>query len=225
MIMAAAVAAPKVLMIGDSISIGYHHAVYASLPNAIVVRPGENCRSTAYAVGRIQDWLLDTHWDAVHFNFGLHDIWQSIPAGPHLVEIDEYAANLETIVGAIRPMATEIVFATTTPVPDGTPNRSNDDVLEYNLIAVQLMEHLGVRVDDLYRFVAESPDAHLWQREHDAHFTPAGFAALGDNVAQCIGFRLAEQNPPNMPVANIPALACAFALTGIAALLLTGRQP
>ena len=74
-------ALPKVLILGDSISIGYTPYVQSILKGkADVVRPlnkkggAENCQGTTRGKTELDRWLGDTKWDVIHFNFGLHDL-------------------------------------------------------------------------------------------------------------------------------------------------------
>ena len=72
---------PNVLIIGDSISIGYTKFVQEMMAGkANVHRPLNakggflNCQGTTFGVEKIDEWLGDTKWDVIHFNFGLHDL-------------------------------------------------------------------------------------------------------------------------------------------------------
>ena len=73
---------PKVLLIGDSISIGYLPFVQEIMQGKASVDriplnangKAENCQGTTNGVQNIDRWLGDTKWDVIHFNFGLHDI-------------------------------------------------------------------------------------------------------------------------------------------------------
>jgi len=65
---------PRVLLIGDSISIGYTVPTRALLKGkANVHRPPTNCSSTGYGLTMLDAWLGAKKWDVIHFNFGLHD--------------------------------------------------------------------------------------------------------------------------------------------------------
>src|SRR6187397_2557317 len=65
---------PKVLILGDSISLGYTPLVKKNLAGrAEVLRPGENCQHTANGLAKIGAWLGNTKWDVIHFNFGIWD--------------------------------------------------------------------------------------------------------------------------------------------------------
>src|SRR5262245_41201760 len=67
---------PRVLLIGDSISIGYTLDVREELKGkANVHRPATNCGPTTSGVRGIDQWLKvgagSGKWDVIHFNFGL----------------------------------------------------------------------------------------------------------------------------------------------------------
>src|ERR1051325_9877533 len=66
---------PRVLLIGDSISIGYTVTVQKALAGkANVHRIPENGADTVNGLKKIESWLGDSHWDVIHFNWGLHDL-------------------------------------------------------------------------------------------------------------------------------------------------------
>src|SRR5690606_6324309 len=60
---------PRVLLIGDSISIGYTLDVREMLKGeANVHRPPANCRSTNQGMISLDSWLGKEKWDVIHFN-------------------------------------------------------------------------------------------------------------------------------------------------------------
>ena len=68
-------ALPRVLLIGDSISIGYSTPVRKFLAGkANVHRVPGNGGPSSNGVFMIDSWLGDKRWDVIHFNFGLHDL-------------------------------------------------------------------------------------------------------------------------------------------------------
>ena len=72
---------PRVLLIGDSISLGYTMQVRQMLQGkANVHRPPANCGPTTLGVEKIDHWLGKEHWDVIHFNWGLHDLIRLMPA-------------------------------------------------------------------------------------------------------------------------------------------------
>src|SRR5690606_3837208 len=65
----------KVLIIGDSISIGYFPFVKDALKEeAYVVHNPGNSQHTGTGLQRLDEWLGTTKWDVIHFNWGLWDL-------------------------------------------------------------------------------------------------------------------------------------------------------
>ena len=174
---------PRVLLIGDSISIGYTPAVRDLLKGeAIVHRIGENGGPTSNGAARLDAWLGTFEWDVIHFNFGLHDL-KITQHGRRQVEPAEYEKNLRAIVARLKQTGAKLIFATTTPVPEGkvSPPRIPADVSLYNAAAVAVMKETGIEVDDLYEFAL--PRLKEIQRPVNVHYTEAGYAALAARVA------------------------------------------
>jgi len=177
---------PRVLLIGDSISIGYTLPVRQALAGqANVHRIPTNGGPTKNGTANLAKWLGTSKWDVIHFNFGLHDL-RHMADGKRQVEPADYEANLRTIVAALRKTGARVIFATTTPVPEGplSPSRTFGDVAEYNRIARRVMAENGVAVNDLHAAITPSLPQH--QNARDVHFNPAGSEALGQPVAQAV---------------------------------------
>jgi acyl-CoA thioesterase-1 len=180
---------PRVLLIGDSISMGYTLPVRARLAGrANVHRPPENSGDTARGVASLDKWLGTGKWDVVHFNFGLHDLkylnaaGQLAPPdqGKQVHSLAQYEANLRKIVARLQQTGAKLVYATTTPVPPGTTGRVADDAVPYNAVATRVMKELGVAINDLHAFVV--PRIAELQRPANVHFTDTGSARLADVV-------------------------------------------
>ena len=59
---------PNVLIIGDSISIGYTGAVSSKLAGkANVIHNPSNAEGTKLGLEKLKEWLGDTKWDVIHF--------------------------------------------------------------------------------------------------------------------------------------------------------------
>lgn len=196
----------RVLLLGDSISIGYHAAVVEALgPEFTVARPmanpekgrAENCEGTTKGVKAIERWLAleGGNWDVIHFNFGLHDLKRvdpetrrnsNDPADPNQADLATYTSQLTAIVEALEATGATLILATTTPVPTGgvRPHRDPEDVVRYNAGARGIAEPRGIAVDDLYSFIL--PRLAELQKPVDVHFTAEGSAALGGEVARAI---------------------------------------
>jgi acyl-CoA thioesterase-1 len=195
---------PRVLVLGDSISIGYTPFVRRELEGeAVVVRPvlddggPENCEGTTAGLANMDRWLAagGGKWDVIHFNWGLHDIKRvdpvtgknsDDPGDPRQAEPEVYRRQLRALVAKLRATGATLVFATTTPVPEGArPLRDVADAARYNEIAKEVMaESPGVRTDDLYAFAL--PRLAEIQRPANVHFTEAGSEALAAEVAKHI---------------------------------------
>jgi acyl-CoA thioesterase-1 len=174
---------PRVLLIGDSISIGYTNAVQDLLQGvANVHRIPENGGPTTRGVERIDAWLGDGKWDLIHFNWGLHDL-KYMEDGGRQVEPDQYETNLRRLVARLQSTGAKLIWAATTPVPQAklSPPRKDSDVLTYNRIAARVMQSEGIATDDLYAFAL--PRLGEIQRDANVHFTPQGSKALGEQVA------------------------------------------
>lgn len=185
---------PRVLLIGDSISIGYTLPTRELLQGkANVHRPPANCGPTSRGVQQIDAWLGEGNWDVIHLNFGLHDL-KVMEDGNHQVPIDQYQENLRKLVERMKQTGATLIWASTTPVPEGelNPPRSDADVVAYNQVAAQIMEENGIAIDDLYAFAL--PKLSEIQRPVNVHFTPEGSKVLAGRVAESIEAALAAGN-------------------------------
>ena len=158
---------PRVLIIGDSISIGYTVPVRELLKGkANLHRPLTNCGPTKRGIEEIENWLGDGSWDVIHFNWGLHDIVYMTeqgervdpPQGQHQVPADQYEQNLDTLVKRLKQTGAKLIWCATTPVPEGTSIRKPGDEVEYNAIAQKVMEAHGIPTHDLYTYAIERLD-------------------------------------------------------------------
>ena len=175
---------PRVLLIGDSISIGYTLPARALLKGkANVHRPPANCSSTGYGLTMLDAWLGAKKWDVIHFNFGLHDA-KLPPEGVRHAPPDVYEKNLRELVKRLKATGAKLIWATTTPVPSGgnlSPTRRFGSVDQYNAIARKVMEESGVAINDLNAAIA--PQAGKLQNPGDVHFNAEGSQLLAKQVA------------------------------------------
>ena len=196
---------PNVLILGDSISIGYTPFVKELLAGtANVYRPTlengepENCEGTTKGVLNIDRWLTSTglgesanQWDIIHFNFGLHDIKHvdpvtgensNNPKDPQQAELSQYKKNLEVIVEKLKATGAKLIFATTTPYPDDVQGVLRDPGMpvKYNKAAVKIMNKSDIDINDLYAFML--PRMNEMQLEKNVHFKPEGYKALATKV-------------------------------------------
>jgi len=184
---------PRVLLIGDSISIGYTLPTRRLLDGkANVHRIPTNGGPTTRGLQQLDGWLGDARWDVIHFNFGLHDLKHADAKGglvdaseaPRLVELDAYRDNLRAIVRRLKATGATVIWCATTPVPPGAKGRVPGDEVAYNAAAAEVMAEEGVAINDLHAFAA----ARLAEigKPADVHYTPAGSEVLATQVASRI---------------------------------------
>jgi hypothetical protein len=187
---------PRVLLIGDSISIGYTVPVRELLKGkANVHRPKTNNGPTTAGLRSIDEWLGDGQWDVIHFNWGLHDLkymgakGQNLtdpgdPSSQQQVPPEEYEKNLEQLVSRLEKTGARLIWRNTTPVPEGASGRVVGDAVKYNAIAEKVMGQHGIEIHDLYSFVQVQQDKIMLPA--NVHFTKDGYDALGQDVARVI---------------------------------------
>jgi len=177
---------PRVLLIGDSISIGYTLPVRNLLAGkANVHRIPGNAGPSSNGVFLIDTWLGKSKWDVIHFNFGLHDL-KRLDDGKHQVPLESYERYLRLIVQRLKRTGATLIWASTTPVPDAkvSPPRVMGDVPVFNSAAALVMKQNGIVINDLYSFAL--PRLAEIQQPANVHFTPAGSELLAKQVAAAI---------------------------------------
>ena len=188
---------PKVLLIGDSIMSGYFQQTQQLLEGeARVLRHPGNAGDTRNALDKLNDWLGDTQWDVIHFNWGLHDLCYRHPEatvygkrdkvrGSLSVPLDEYAKNLEALVQRLKQTKAKLVFATTTCIPEGEAGRFVGDDVKYNQAALEVMQRHDIAVNDLHA-VSSGFGPEMYVAAGDVHHAKAGNMLLARQVAEAI---------------------------------------
>lgn len=177
---------PRVLLIGDSISMGYTQPVRKLLEGkANVHRIPANGGPTKNGVANIDKWLGNSKWDVIHFNWGIHDL-KHMPDGKRQVEPADYEANLRTLVARLKKTGAKLIWASTTPIPEGelNPVRTFGQVKEYNDIAAKVMTENGVTINDLNAWM--TPRFEEFHKPKDLHYIDAGSEHLAKKVAEAI---------------------------------------
>jgi len=184
---------PRVLLIGDSISIGYTVAVQELLKGkANVHRIPTNGGPSSRGVESLKDWLGDSKWDVIHFNFGLHDLVymgpdgarlvdSKLPGAKHQVPLPDYEKNLTQIAQTLKATGAKVIWCNTTPVPEGSAGRVADEALLFNEVAAKVMQAEGLPTNDLHAHAkAKLSDIQL---PANVHFSPEGSKYLAEKVA------------------------------------------
>lgn len=160
----------NVLLIGDSIRIGYDKSVKESLSGkANVFFPKDNCRYAPYVLRYLHEWLGEVDGkdiDVIHWNAGLWDCARLFGEEPQ-TPLDVYAYYIERICIRIKKLCpnAKVVFATSTRVISEKMSdhfkRYNEEIEEYNKTAVSVVKKYGFEINDLYALSASLPiEAH-----------------------------------------------------------------
>ena len=205
-------ALPNVLILGDSISIGYTLLVRAELRGvANVVRPIDtelrkpiNCGDTARGIANLDAWLGTSTWRIIHFNFGLHDLkyldakgkYVAPEFGKQVAPLVTYEAHVRTLVAQLKKTGAILIWGSTTPVPGGANGRVKGDEIAYNAVALRVMRENGVLINDLHAAVA---DRSSLQKPNNVHFTDQGSAVLAASVVASITTALTKPWFPSVP--------------------------
>ena len=187
----------KILLLGDSIRIGYQAEVKKLLENEYeVIYPDENGRFAAYTLWQAnQAFKSNPDIKLVHFNNGYWDMNIEAPMTEAIHPVAEYQNFLRRIVALSRSCGANVVFATTVPIfeagssGDNTGitcsiNYSNEWVKEYNAAAKEVMNEMGVAVNDLYTLCME--DERRYKCEDLLHLSAEGNRRCAAQVADYI---------------------------------------
>jgi hypothetical protein len=207
----------NVLLYGDSISIGYTQAVRGKLQKETnVYRLYRNGGDSGSFINKMilmhntmqnekltQAW--DFKWDVIHFNVGLHDLKYVLNGkldkenGRQVSTLSDYKNNLHAIVAYLQKLApsAQLIFATTTPVPEGAKGRFTGDAKKYNQVALEVMEQYpSIIVNDLYN-LSKPNQTQWWVEPSDVHYNEIGKNAQGAQVAKTISTALATRKIDN----------------------------
>ena len=204
--------APKVLLIGDSISGGYSKEVKRLLDGKVAVTgPIANAEATINGVAHLDDWIGTTQWDLIHFNWGLWDIY-----GWKYAKDDRspamYEQRLDALVTRLKKTGAKLIWATTTPTCREaettmlkqfktevkiTPEQEN----EYRDAALRVMKKHDIEVNDLHAVI--KPHQEKVQGIDNVHFSGAGYNMLAKEVANRIAKSLNITLPESKPASEV----------------------
>ena len=183
----------RVLLIGDSICLGYRDIVKDLLgPECAVVFPQENACFASYTYRRLYEWNIQlnlrNNFDLVYWNNGLWDA-DRIFGDENQTSIEGYSRYLKRSRHRLKELSpkAKAIFALTTPVLEERQEkdfyRINSELQEYNAAAMEALETSVDGFDDLYTFAKEN----LQECYEDAvHFDKKGNELLGRHVAETI---------------------------------------
>lgn len=213
---------PNVLIIGDSISIGYTVAVRKLLDGkADVFRAKANCAYSGNGVSNVKKWVgSDRRWDVIHFNFGIWDTHYlhkgQLVRTSQLKDYkredltlryttEQYIENLKKILAVLQQTDAQLIWATTTPVTQW-PEVQRVAHREKNQAARALMTNEAVTVNDLYELAL--PNLKTWQSGDGCHFTALGSTELARQIAASISAALEKTVDPTGEVSPCGSFDC-----------------
>lgn len=189
---------PRVVLIGDSIRLGYEATVRAELAGAAHVwSPSDNGQHSVNLLLHAWQWIVCQQPAVLHLNAGMWDTRRVVRDEPGaVVPIEHYRENLRRLIALAREHTpARVIWATTTPADDGQanqthrranlPGRDASDIERYNAAAVEVARSLGAEVNDLYGLVMSHGPQRL-RSPDGVHFTPEGYELLGGRVAESV---------------------------------------
>ena len=185
---------PRVLLIGDSISVNYAGGVREGLKGKYHVDNLGTSRSVNDPVlqTQIYSFLQEHRYTLIYFNNGLH--------GGHQTP-EQYASGLRVLTQYLKDNShsAKLVFATSTPVSqkvEGVAQLSekNKNVMARNELARALMKELAIQVGDLYGLMVGHIDLH----RDGVHFSAEGNVLLSQHITETILEALSSA-PPAAP--------------------------
>lgn len=183
---------PRVLLIGDSICVGYQETVSQELAGKahVAMCASSSALGDPLLLDQIKLLLTNYPVDVIHFNVGLHG-WYSSE--------EDYRKELPKLLEILQKNApnAKLIWATTTPMrPDPKNDGKNRRIERRNQAAADVMAGQGVAVDDLFGLVQEmAKDAASkaaskkqqgpW-RDDGIHYLPEARTLQGKQVAKSI---------------------------------------
>ena len=184
----------KILLLGDSIRMGYDKYVKEALADvAEVYYPKENCRFAVNVLRFAHDWKKNGEWpsdiDLVHWNAGLWDaleLFGDEPLTP--VELyEQYIGRVYKRLKLLFPNA-KMVFATSTSVLEERCGvnfrRHNATIEKYNEAAIRALAGTDTVINDLYAISKTCPEEYHSDAVH--YRTMEGTATIGGKVISVI---------------------------------------
>ena len=188
--------AKKIVLIGDSICIGYREYVKERFNGvAEVYFPKSNCAFALNVLRYLNIWKdedgLPGDADAVHFNVGLWDVLR-IYGDDTLTSPEYYGETLIRVYKRIKflfPTA-KIIFATSTTVAEDAYappyQRYNADIEKFNEIAKKSLNEFHVEINDICA-ITKNVGSDSKYRSDCTHFnTEDGVKLLGEAVINSI---------------------------------------
>ncbi len=190
------------LIIGDSISVGYTPYVvenlegrFASAKRITISKEStwpENARNSNFTRANISKWIEDNpKTNVVTWNNGIWDstrpdqeqFYPEYGTDHYNTTLEKYEENLIAIATFLKSKNIRVLFFTTTELKPLTWGLFQQGIeKKRNAIAKRVLPGLGVEVYDLYQVSLTTEHVN----DGDVHYTESGSKILGDFVTKCI---------------------------------------
>ena len=184
---------PRVLVIGDSVSVGYFPWLQKDMEGqAILIHNQGNAGNSWSTMVSVDGYLQAVpNPDLVAWNNGLHDLtYYNKELGrnlDHTEVLQDYKSYLKAIGEQLLASGARVIFFTTTDIPPKEPSRHVDDLSAYNDAARAVMHELGIPVYDLGGFSQKLRDYHIdADQQNNVHYRPEGYQLLAQFAASSI---------------------------------------
>ena len=188
----------KVLLMGDSIRMGYQSYVKEMLKHEceVIYWENDNGRFVQYSYWQLNQMFKNYGpFDIVHFNNGYWDMNIEPPCEEPLNPIPEYVAGLIKIANYIKKQKAIPIFANTLPIysfgssvdNSGTVasiTYNNDWVIKYNKAAEEAMIRESITINDMYSRMLTGPK--YYKCPDMLHLTENGYKECAIVTAEVI---------------------------------------
>ena len=180
---------PRVLLIGDSILVGYRQLVIKALEGKANVDVWTNPLHQGFpkTASIFKEVVSQAPYQVIHFNIGLHGIQ------PGRIPADQYTPLTRALVQAIREGAPQakVIWASTTPVlrisetTDELDPELNPVVVDHNAKAAPIMAEYKIPTNDLYTLMLPHLDLR-GSRKDNYHWSPAAYELMAKPIVELI---------------------------------------
>jgi lysophospholipase L1-like esterase len=159
-------ALPRVLLIGDSISVGYRPFVEEQLKgkyNVDLFATSKGIIDKSYEK-ELRYVLSEYKYEVIHFNNGLH--------GWHITD-EDYKDGIAHLVALLKALSNDakLIWATSTPITEAHDNNMLDEannsiVIRRNMVAQEVINKEKIKINDLYNLVLGKGEIRRQDKYH-----------------------------------------------------------
>ena len=199
----------KVVCFGDSITKSGYPDFLGRLIGVEAIDAGVPGNNSREGLRRIERDVLSHQPEVVVIFFGTNDLRADAPH--KYVLLDEYRANLQTMIKACRKQNAKVVLCTLPPIKEKAFFTRHDKpkfdaegglkqmMARYRETAEQVAEQADVPLVDLNQLLKEEP---FWMSKDGVHPSPEGNAIIARYVARAVRPLLAKSANSTKPVAD-----------------------